>query len=122
MRTVLLVDSSGTRYFRRDNGIWQLIEKPEHNDKLWVIANLPEETLEAFRVPLLFGRDRNNFLERRISSAFPHSQYRAAPIISGNLLKSNMVVLTGLTVAEAVSGKLDKFCLLYTSPSPRDRT
>lgn len=108
MRTVLLVDSSGTRYFRRDNGIWQLIEKPEHNDKLWVIANLPEETLEAFRVPLLFGRDRSNFLERRLSSAFPHSQYRAAPIISGNLLKSNMVVLTGLTVAEAVSGELDK--------------
>ncbi|MDO9012847.1 MAG: hypothetical protein Q7U78_13745 [Gallionella sp.] len=108
MKTVLFINSSGARYFRRVNRIWQLIAQPERKDKLWVIANLPEETLEVFTLPLLFGRDRSNFLERHLVSAFPRSSYRAAPLISGNLFKPGTAVLTGLTTAETVTSKLDK--------------
>lgn len=108
MKTVLFINSSGARYFRRVNRIWQLIDQPERKDKLWVIANLPEETLEAFKLPLLYGRDRSNFLERHLVSAFPRSSYRAAPLLSGNLFKPGTAVLTGLTTAEAVTSCLDK--------------
>lgn len=108
MKTVLLVNSSGARYFRRENGIWHSIENPGHDDRLWVIANLPEETLEEFKIPLLFWSDRSNFIERRLAAAYPHSQYRAAPIISGNLLKPGTAVATGLTTAEAVTSQLAK--------------
>lgn len=108
MKTVMFISSSGARYFRRDTGIWQLIEKPDHEDKLWVIANLPEEMLEAFKLPLLFGRDRSSFLERHLVAAFPHSEYRAAPVISGSLLKPSTAVLSGLTTAETVTSKLSK--------------
>lgn len=108
MKTVMLINSSGAHYFRRNDGAWQHIEQPERNDKLWVIANLPEETLEPIEMPLLFGPDRSHFLERRLAAAFMHSQYRAAPLISGGLLKPGTAVLTGLTTAEAVSSRLDK--------------
>ncbi len=108
MKTVLLVNSSGARYFRRVGGVWQPVEQPGAKTRLWVIANLPEETLEAFHFPFLIGRDRSNFLERRLLGAFPHSKYRAAPVVSGGLLKSGTAVLTGLTVADAVTSQLDK--------------
>ena len=108
MKTVMLINSSGSRFFRRDKGAWRLIERPAHNDKLWVIANLPEESLETFKLPLLFGRDRSNFLERRLAAAFPHSLYRAAPLISGGLLKSGTAALTGLTTTDALTSQFDK--------------
>jgi len=108
MKTVLLVNSSGAHYYRRVSGAWQPIEQPDPKARLWVIANLPEETLEAFHFPFLIGHDRSNFLERRLLGAFPHSQYRAAPVISGGLLSPGTAVLTGLTVADAVTSQLDK--------------
>ncbi|MCX7192730.1 MAG: hypothetical protein NTY60_03780 [Proteobacteria bacterium] len=108
MKTILFVNSSGARYFRRDQGVWQLIEKPDIRDRLWVIANLPEETLETFALPLLFGRDRSHFLERHLATAFPHSEYRAAPVLSGRRLKSGTAALSGLTTAEAVTRELAK--------------
>lgn len=108
MKSVLFINSSNARYFRRDQGNWRLIDKPDRNDRLWVIANVPEETLEVFNVPLLFGRDRSHFIERHLLAAFPHSQYRAAPLVSGNFLKPSTAVLTGLTVTEAVTRELDK--------------
>ncbi|MDO8207087.1 MAG: hypothetical protein Q7T38_04595, partial [Gallionella sp.] len=104
----MFISSSGARYFRRDQGLWQLIDKPDHEDKLWVIANLPEEMLEAFKLPLLFGQDRSTFLQRHLVAAFPHSEYRAAPVISGSLLKPSTAVLSGLTTAETVTSKLSK--------------
>lgn len=114
MKTVLLINPSGTRYFNRVNGVWHLTDQPGHKARLWVIANLPEETLEAFNFPFLIGRDRSNFLERRLLSAFPHSQYRAAPLISGGLFKSGTAVLTGLTTADAVSSQIDELDISVT--------
>jgi hypothetical protein len=108
MKTVLLIHASGVQYFRRDQGLWQPVTQPEPNDKLWVIANLPEETQEAFKLPALYGSDRRNYLQRRLANAYPHSQYRAAPLISGTWLKPGFALLTGLTSAEIISGKLDK--------------
>lgn len=111
MKTVLFIDSSSARFFSRINGMWQLITKPDRSDRLWVIANLPEETLEAIEVPLLFGRDRSHFLQRRLIAAFPHSEYRAAPMISGNWFKPGTAVLTGLTTAETLKRHTDKLDL-----------
>jgi len=114
MKTVLLINPSGARYFNRVKGVWHLTDQPGHNARLWVIANLPEETLEAFNFPFLIGRDRSNFLERRLLSAFPHSQYRAAPVISGGLFKSGTAVLTGFTSADAVSSQIDELDISVT--------
>lgn len=111
MKTVLLINSSGAHFFKRDRGIWQHKDHPETRERLWVIADLAEESLESFKMPLLFGRDRSKLLERHLAAAFPHSRYRAAPIISGissNLLRKGVAVLTGLTTAETVSGKLEE--------------
>lgn len=108
MKTVLFINSSGPRYFRRENGVWQSIDKPDHSDRLWVIANLPEETLDTFKLPILFGRDRSSFIARRLAAAFPHSQYCAAPVLDGNWLKPVTAALNGLTTAEAVTSQLEK--------------
>jgi len=108
MKTVLFINASSARYYRRENRIWQAIEMPAPGDKLWVIANLPEETLEVFKLPLLFGRDRSDFLERKLAAALPRSAYRAAPLISGNYFRPGQAVATGLTSAEAVTLQLDK--------------
>jgi len=108
MKTVLLVNSSGARYFQRIKGVWHLIDQPARKAKLWVIANLAEETLEAINFPFLIGRDRSNFLERRLLAAFPHSPFRAAPVISGGVFKSGTALLTGLTGTDPVTSQLDK--------------
>ena len=114
MKTVLLINPSGARYFSRVKGVWHPTDQPDHKARLWVIANLPEETLESFNFPFLIGRDRSNFLERRLLSAFPHSQYRAAPVISGGLFKAGTAVLTGLTTADAVSSQIEKLDISVT--------
>ena len=108
MKTVLFINSSGPRYFRRENGVWHSIDKPDHSDRLWVIANLPEETLDTFKLPMLFGRDRSSFIARRLAAAFPHSQYCAAAVLNGNWLNPVTAALNGLTTAEAVTSELEK--------------
>ncbi len=108
MKTVLFIHSSGARYFRRLHGIWQAAAQTEPGDKLWVIVNLPEETLETINVPLLFGRDRHNFLARRLLASFPHSHYHAAPFLSGGRIKPGIAVLTGLCTADTLSNRLEK--------------
>lgn len=108
MKTVLFISGDSLQYFKRVNGVWLHIKNPEPVDRLWVIVNVPEETLEPFKLPLLFGRDRSHLLQRNLATAFPHSQYRAAPIISGSLLTPSTAVLTGLSKAESISGKLDQ--------------
>ncbi|MDX8378651.1 MAG: hypothetical protein R8K48_01185 [Gallionella sp.] len=108
MKTVLLISADSLQYFKRVNGVWLHIKNPEHADRLWVIVNVAEEKLEPFKLPLLFGRDRSHFLQHNLVAAFPHSQYRAAPIISGSLLKPSTAVLTGLSKTESISGKLDR--------------
>jgi len=108
MKIILLINSSGGQFFKCANGLWQSVENPEQNDRLWVIANLPEEMLETFAVPLLFGSDRRHFIQRNLATALPHSQYRAAPMFSGNRFTAGTAILTGLTSAEAVSREISK--------------
>ena len=108
MKTVLFVNSSSARYFRREGGLWRNIERPEPDDKVWVIANLPEESLQAFALPLLFGRDRSSFLEHRLASAYPKSQFRAAASISGGWFRPGTAIITGLTGDDAINRELVK--------------
>ncbi|MFA6061145.1 MAG: hypothetical protein WC736_00925 [Gallionella sp.] len=108
MKTVLLIHASGAQYFRNIRGAWQTATQTEPGDRLWVIVNLPEETLEALNVPLLFGRDRNSYLARRLAATFPHSHYHAAAFLSGGLISPGIAVLTGLSSADAVSNRIEK--------------
>lgn len=108
MKTVLFINSSGSRCFRRDNGLWRQIERPGQGDKVWVIANLPEEALEAFTLPFLFGSDRRNFLERKLAAAYPKSEFRAAVTFFGGMLNPQSGIITGLSSDEAIGRELAK--------------
>ncbi len=105
MKAVLLIDSSGSRYFRRHRSQWQEIEKPDENESLRVIADLPEESLESLDLPLLFGPDRTHFLQRRLNQAFPNSQFRAAV---SNCIFGRAALLTGLNTDDAIGSALHK--------------
>ncbi len=105
MKTVLLIDASGTRYFRRGRGQWLKIDKPDEKDCLWVIADLPEEVLETLNLPFLFGRDRAHFLQRHLSTAFPNSQFRSA--MPNSLFRPVTALLTGLSATETISRELE---------------
>lgn len=107
MKTALLIDSSGSHYFQFRGGQWRHVEGSTRKDTLWVLVNLPEESLEVIDMPRLFGRDRSNFIDRRLAGAFPENTYRAAHILSGGLLKPGKVMLTGLTTARDIAEVLD---------------
>ncbi len=107
MKTVLFINSSSARYYRREHGLWKLVKQPEPHDRLWIITNIPEETLDIMSLPLMFWRDRKQLLERRLVANFPRSTYRAAAVLKGNLFTPVTAVITGLTLADAVSAKLD---------------
>jgi hypothetical protein len=106
MKTVLIIDASGSRYFRHHRGQWLKIDRPDDKASLHVIADLPEETLEGVELPMLFGRDRAHFLQRHLSTAFPNSPFRNA--ISTSLFRPGTALLTGLTTAETIERELNK--------------
>lgn len=108
MKTILLINASEAQYFRHHRGVWQLVSKPDNKETLWVIADLPEEILEQLSLPRLFGRDRSQFLERHLTAAFPHSQFRAAFVMTGGVLKPGSVLLTGLSTTETITRELAK--------------
>lgn len=106
MKTVLFIDSSGSRYFQRTSGQWRPVDGPTSKDTLWVLVNLPDESLEVIDLPRLYGSDRLSFLERRLAAAFPESNCRAAHTLSGGLLAPGKVMLTGLSSAEETTAQL----------------
>jgi len=107
MKTVLFIDSSGRRYFQRSGGgEWLPVERPSRKDRLWVLVNLPDESLEVIDLPRLYGSDRSSFLERRLASAFPESTCRASYLLSGGLFNPGKVMLTGLSTSEDIAGQL----------------
>ena len=107
MKTVLFIDSSGQRYFQRLAGSWRLVAAPTRKDTLWVLVNLPAESLELIDLPRISGRDRRNFLERRLKGLFPDSSYRTAHILSGGMFKPGKVMLTGFTATHDIVGVED---------------
>jgi hypothetical protein len=106
MKTVMLIDSVGPRYFQRLNGQWFIAPKPARDDQLWVLFDLPEETLEVIDMPRLFGNDRSSYIARRLNSTFQDSPYRAAHTLSGNLLKPGKVMLNGIGSAKDIDTAL----------------
>lgn len=110
MKTVLLIDSFGSRFFQRRNGLWHLAPEATRKDSLWVLLDLPEETLEVIDIPRLFGSDRSNYIERRLNNAIPDSPYRASHPLSGNAFSSGKIMLNGIGSSkdiEAVFEHLD---------------
>ncbi len=108
MKTVLLIDSSGSRFFQRDKGQWKLSAAPTAKDQLWVLFDLPEETLEVIDMPQLFGSDRSNYIERKLLAAFQGSQYRTSLPLSGNLLKPGKTMLNGIVTTKDLEAALEK--------------
>ncbi|MDD5058552.1 MAG: hypothetical protein PHQ60_11830 [Sideroxydans sp.] len=107
MKTVLLIDSSGSRFFQRDKGQWKLSAAPTAKDELWVLFDLPEETLEVFDMPHLFGSDRSSYVERKLLAAFQGSQYRTSLPLSGNLLKPGKMMLNGIVTTKDLESALE---------------
>lgn len=108
MKTIMLTDSAAPRYFRRIKGKWQQIDQPGSKDRLWVIVNNPDETLETFKFPLLFGRDRSSFLKRRIDATFPNSKFRAATVVAGGWINPGFAVINGFAAADTITSRLDQ--------------
>lgn len=106
MKTVLLIDTLGTHYFEQRGKEWQLTATPSNKGTLWVLVNLPEESLETIDLPHLSSSDRGLYIERRLANIYTESSYRAAyPIKSlrkAGANKTNKLVLTGLTTAKEV--------------------
>ena len=95
MKTVLFIDSSGLRYFQPHGGQWRRVTGPTRQDTLWVLVNLPDEMLEVVSLPRLYGKDRSNFLERRLADTFPGSTCRAVHLLAGSMFSPGKVMLTG---------------------------
>lgn len=112
MKTVLSIDSAGIRYFQRRGGNWRPAEGSSRQDTLWVLVDLPDESLEVIALPRLYGRDRRNFLERQLAAAFPSCSCRASHLLSGGLLNPGKVLLTGLKAEQVV---VDRLALLDTT-------
>lgn len=106
MKTVLFVDTLGSHFFQRDGEQWRPAEGPSRGDSLWVLVNLPSESLEVIDLPRLYGSDRGNFLERQLARTFPNSGYRASHLLSGGLLAPGKVMLTGLGSAQEIVARL----------------
>lgn len=102
MKTVLFIDSSGMRYYRHSGGQWSPVEGPSRTDTLWVLVNLPDESLEVIDLPRIYGSDRSIFLERRLTSAFPESTCRSSHLLSGGMLSPGKVMLTGFSTAQHI--------------------
>ncbi|MDD5759126.1 MAG: hypothetical protein PHI06_08590 [Desulfobulbaceae bacterium] len=103
MKTVLFVDSSGQQYFQYIAGVWRLVSEPNAQDTLWVLVNLPTESLEVIDLPRISGRDRSNFLQRRLNSLYPESGYRGAYILPGGMLKTGKVMLAGFNAVKDIA-------------------
>ncbi len=111
MKTVLLIDTLGNHYFEKITTEWKPTTTPSNKGTLWVIVNLPEESLEAIDLPRLSGNDKNLYIERRLASIYTESTYRAAyPIQSvrkAGANKTNKLVLTGLTTSKEIAPLLE---------------
>ncbi|MDD5030857.1 MAG: hypothetical protein PHH58_15390 [Rhodoferax sp.] len=75
MKTVMHISSTGVQYWRRQAHTWQACDSLA-SGSLWVVCNLPEESFAEIEIPRIFGRDRQNFIHRQLSSRFPDTPYR----------------------------------------------
>ncbi len=106
MKALLFIDASGAQFFKRKRGLWKRADRPTDKETLWIIADLPDEALERLEMPMLLGRDRTHFLERRLATAFPESRFRAA--IPSPIFRPGQALLTGLSSEDAISRELGK--------------
>lgn len=106
MKTVLLIDSAGPRYFQRRENYWVPCAAPARKDRLWVLFDLPEETLESIDMPRLFGNDRSRYIERRLAASFQDSPYRCAFPLTGNAFSPGRMMLDGTSAAKELDNHL----------------
>ncbi len=75
MKLLLHITQAGAQLWRKSRDGWQ----PQQGDArgpVWVLSDLAEEGFSEIQVPRLFGRDRQNFLDRQLASRFPDTPYR----------------------------------------------
>ncbi len=113
MATVLYVTSEGSTWWTRSRriGNWAPSAAPAPGS-VWVVTDLPEETLLEISVPKVFGPDRTKFVARQLANRFPETLFRAtlAPTRKGNLtnrLSPPQQVLTAIEPADRLAAALD---------------
>ena len=111
MKTVLHISAADAQYWRRNAQGWQLCEDAG-SGALWVVTNLPEEGFFEIQVPVLFGRDRKNYVQRQLDSRFPDTPYRTVltPAGSGsvmNRLAPPLQTIFGVDAAPRLSALIE---------------
>lgn len=77
MRTVLWIDSEGSRWWIHQRGRWVQVDNAPAGAPTYVITDLADEAFAELTLPRLFGKDRVDYLQRQLALRFPESRYRA---------------------------------------------
>ncbi len=111
MKYLLYLTATGAQLWCRDRAGWHLAAGLA-DGPVWVLTNLPEESLAEIQVPRVFGRDRTDFLTRQLANQFPQTPFRTllAAYPAGGLmdrLAPPRRTLMGLDAAQKVDAALD---------------
>jgi hypothetical protein len=111
MKTVLHLTPSGSQYWLKGRDAWQPHDGPP-SGPVWVVTDLAEEGFAEIQIPRIFGRDRQNYVSRQVSSRFPDTPYRTTlPVKPGGGLMDRIApprqTLLGLDAATRVNLALD---------------
>lgn len=113
MKTLLHLSPAGRQYWRRTRQGWQpLTGDPDTRDPLWVVTDLAEESFAEIETPRLYGRDRNDLLDRQLATRFPDTPYRSRlKVDHGGKLIERLVptrfTLFGITAADKLNAEFD---------------
>ncbi len=78
MKLLLYLGLTQKQYWQRTAQGWQALnEKPPSDKPVWVVTNLPEEGFAEIEIPRVFGKDRQDLLQRQLATHFPETGYRA---------------------------------------------
>lgn len=80
MKTLLHLGATSRQYWVRDKSGWRPLPDGAAVDleqPIWVVTDLTEETFAEIETPRLFGRDRADLLERKLTARFPSTHYRS---------------------------------------------
>lgn len=111
MNRVLFITPGESRWWRREGGDW-VSGSAESDDPVWVVTDLAEESLNEFKVPRLYGRDRSAFVQRQVAGRYPDTPFCGAipnpaqgdPL--GSLVPTRYVMF-GIDAAERIDTELD---------------
>lgn len=124
MTTLLHLSPDGAHYWTRQHGNWQpLSAPPDAPEPVWLVTDLPEETLADIEIPRIYGANRKALLERQLATRFPDTPYRRTlDIVQGTTLLDRFApvkhTLFGLPAAKRIEDELDAHHLSIAALCP----